>query len=248
MGRSFRKGKIYATLTTCRLVANKYGLPIDIFVPLEIGHRYAFSNAQENDFPAIQSWLLQQSIHVDSLEGNADASDVDGELRVVVVDVLEANHCPGACLFLFSLYRWENAGENAGENAQGELFFTTLYTGDFRYIPSLIDHSILSRYAKDTDSNSLVGCENGETRENQMNSIDHIYVDNTYCRGKYTFPSQEVVIFTLIMTLKRYFLSMLLSPPAERKVVVLFSSYTIGKEKVWLAVAKELGLPVFVDE
>lgn len=166
---------------------------------------------------------------------------MDGELRVVVVDVLEANHCPGACLFLFSLYRWKNAGENS----HGELFFTTLYTGDFRYIPSLIDHSILSRYAKDVDVNSLVGCEDGE---NPMNRIDHIYVDNTYCRGKYTFPSQEVVIFTLITTLKRYFLSMLLSPPAERKVVVLFSSYTIGKEKVWLAVAKELGLPVFVDE
>ena len=47
------------------------------------------------------------------------------------------------------------------------------FLGDFRYIPDLIDHSVLKDYTKDS-----------------KNAIDCIYLDNTYSEEKYDFPSQ----------------------------------------------------------
>ena len=218
---------------------------------VEVGHRYAFTNASRSAFPAIHSWLTQQDIVVDWLEENPDVSDVEGETRIAVIDVIEANHCPGACLFLFSLYRWmrndcESQHRHEKElllslsTSYGQLFFTTLYTGDFRYIPSLIDNTVLAKYMN-KHSQSI-------STKKSSPLINHIYVDNTYCKGKYNFPSQEIVINTVISVLRQYFSVPLRSPPEERNILVLFSSYTIGKEKVWLAVSRAFGLSVYVDE
>ena len=224
---------------------------------VEVGHRYAFTNAPRSAFPAIHSWFAQQGIVVDWLEENPDVSDVEGEMRIAVIDVIEANHCPGACLFLFSLYRWmrndcesqygsekgfllSSSSSSSSSSSYGQLFFTTLYTGDFRYIPSLIDNTVLAKYAN--KHNQSIPANKSSP------SIDHIYVDNTYCKGKYNFPSQEIVINTVISVLRQYFSIPLQSPPEEKNILVLFSSYTIGKEKVWLAVSKEFGLSVYVDE
>ena len=226
---------------------------------MEVGHRYALTNVPRSSFPAIQSWFIQQDIVVDWLEENPDVSDVEGDLRIAVIDVIEANHCPGACLFLFSLYRWmaSDCESQHGDKTQtsslatpsslsssstsyGQLFFTTLYTGDFRYIPPLIDNTVLAKFANK--------CDQSTSTRKSFPSIDHIYVDNTYCKGKYNFPSQEIVINTIISVLRQYFSIPLQSPPEEKNILVLFSSYTIGKEKVWLAVSREFGLSVYVDE
>uniref|UniRef100_T1JJI0 5' exonuclease Apollo n=1 Tax=Strigamia maritima TaxID=126957 RepID=T1JJI0_STRMM len=70
----------------------------------------------------------------------------------VTVTLFPANHCEGAVLFLFQGY-----------------FGTILYTGDFRYYPSLVK----------------------DLRDLCVGDIDHLYLDNTYCNPKFVFKSRE---------------------------------------------------------
>lgn len=219
LNASFKKGKIFATPTTCRLVANKYSLPPSVFVPMDIGQRYFLTNVDCNEVTTwIRNTFPNQPLTSNCVQWNEDVTDVASERRVICVDVIDANHCPGACIFLFSMYRWDTSAH---------LFFTTLYTGDFRYTQHVISDSILQEYTK--PSGKL---------------IDHVYIDNTYCNSKYKFPPQKVVIHTVVHVLKTYYSSLLHSP---KMILVLFGTYSIGKEKVWLAAAAELGLKVYVD-
>ena len=201
LSSSFKKGKIYATPTTCRLVENKYSLPHSIFVPMEIGQRYFLTNVENSKVIAwIHDAFPNQSLISERIQQNEDVTDISGERRIVCIDVIEANHCPGACIFLFSIYRWDTSAH---------LFFTTLYTGDFRYTPQILSDSVLQEYTKPSGK-----------------QIDHVYIDNTYCQSKYKFPPQKVVIHTVIHVLKTYYSSLLYSP---KEIVVLFGTYWEGE-------------------
>ena len=186
---------------------------------MEIGQRYFLTNVENSKVIAwIHDAFPNQSLISERIQQNEDVTDISGERRIVCIDVIEANHCPGACIFLFSIYRWDTSAH---------LFFTTLYTGDFRYTPQILSDSVLQEYTKPSGK-----------------QIDHVYIDNTYCQRKYKFPPQKVVIHTVIHVLKTYYSSLLYSP---KEIVVLFGTYSIGKEKVWLAAAEELGLKVYVN-
>ena len=215
--KTFRKGIIIATPTTCRLVTNKFGLPESTFVPVDIGSRIYLTNTTGADYKAVEQWVRRNS-ESSTLRFNSDVSDT-GDLCVVSVDVIEAHHCPGACMFLFSMYHWKASS--------AELFFTTLYTGDFRNMNDLIQSTILKEYTL-----------------TQNRCIDHIYLDNTYCDKKYDFPPQSAVVNTVIHILKKYYLDAI----QKKQALVLFSTYSIGKENVWLAAAKELGMKIYVNE
>ncbi|CAG9313598.1 DCLRE1B_1 [Blepharisma stoltei] len=75
----------------------------------------------------------------------------------VNVTFIDANHCIGAVMILF----------------QGEMG-TVLHTGDFRYIPSMLEHPAL------LDSSG------------QAITINHLFLDNTFCSPEYNFPPREV--------------------------------------------------------
>lgn len=77
--------------------------------------------------------------------------DGDDE-ETMTVSTIDANHCPGSLMLLFEGY-----------------FGSVLYTGDFRYSPSMFVDTPLST-AKD---------------------IDVLYLDNTYCSPKCDFPSRD---------------------------------------------------------
>ncbi|KAI9231594.1 MAG: beta-lactamase-like protein, partial [Podila humilis] len=62
--------------------------------------------------------------------------------------------------------------------------------------------------------------------------IDILYLDTTYSNPRYTFPSQKLVISETMET---------------NKVVICVGTYLIGKERVWMAVAKALRSKVFVQ-
>lgn len=72
------------------------------------------------------------------------------------VTLIEANHCPGAVMLLFS----------------GQ-FGNVLHTGDFRFYPGLLSTPALTR------------------SEGVCIRIDHLFIDNTFCSPKYSFPSQD---------------------------------------------------------
>ncbi|KAL5508975.1 hypothetical protein EMCRGX_G004247 [Ephydatia muelleri] len=89
---------IYCTPITCKLLINKIGIQPSVVEALEVG----------------QAHLLKV--------------DCPGDDTVCVcVTVLDANHCPGAAMFLFEGY-----------------FGTILYTGDFRYSPNMAATPLLS--------------------------------------------------------------------------------------------------------
>ncbi|TNN82890.1 5' exonuclease Apollo [Liparis tanakae] len=70
----------------------------------------------------------------------------------LMVTLINANHCPGAVMFLFQGY-----------------FGSILYTGDFRYSPSMLREPCLRTNA----------------------NIDVLYLDNTNCDPNRTLPSRE---------------------------------------------------------
>ncbi|XP_047466068.1 DNA cross-link repair 1A protein [Mugil cephalus] len=91
---------------------------------------------------------------------------------------------------------------------------TVLHTGDFRADPSMETYP------------ELLGCR-----------VQTLYLDTTYCSPEYTFPRQQEVINFAASTA---FELVTLSP----RTLVVCGSYSVGKEKVFLALADVLGSKV----
>ncbi|XP_076855409.1 DNA cross-link repair 1A protein [Brachyhypopomus gauderio] len=136
----------------------------------------------------------EQHIHV--LPMNTECT-VDG----VTVVLMDANHCPGAAMFLFRL-------------PDGQ---TVLHTGDFRADPSM------ERYP-----------------ELQGFRVQTLYLDTTYCSPEYAFPTQQEVITFAANTA---FEMVTLNP----RTLVVCGTYSVGKEKVFLAISQVLGSKVYVS-
>lgn len=114
------------------------------------------------------------------------------------VSLIDAHHCPGAVMFLWEGY-----------------FGHILYTGDFRYHPSMVLEGPLSR--RDI-------------------SIDTLYLDNTYLSPNFEFPSQDYALGET----KR----MIESREAFRDSTVLVGIDTLGKEKFLIDLALYFGAAV----
>ena len=117
----------------------------------------------------------------------------------VEVVLLDANHCPGAVMFLF---RFPTG-------------LTILHVGDFRADPCM-EH----------------------WKELNQRPIDHIYLDTTYCDRNYDLPPQREVLDYVRRLVRRYVAK-------QPKLLVVTGTYTIGKEKVFMAAAEELNCSVW---
>uniref|UniRef100_UPI003AABD187 DNA cross-link repair 1A protein n=1 Tax=Centroberyx gerrardi TaxID=166262 RepID=UPI003AABD187 len=91
---------------------------------------------------------------------------------------------------------------------------TVLHTGDFRADPSMETYP------------ELLSCR-----------VQTLYLDTTYCSPEYTFPSQQEAISFAANTA---FELVTLNP----RTLVVCGSYSVGKEKVFLALAEVLGSKV----
>lgn len=172
----------------------------------------------------------------------------------VQVTMIPANHCPGSSLFLF-----EKSFGN-GPNARRQRI---LHCGDFRASPAQVQHPLLRP--------DPVNPASGQPRQQR---IDVCYLDTTYLSPKYAFPSQEDVIaacselcvrlnqeagvgaelgtpaagglmnkFLSTVTVKDQGKEQNLK--GEGRLLVVIGTYSIGKERICLGIAKALGSKIF---
>ncbi|KAG5244044.1 DNA cross-link repair protein [Salix suchowensis] len=73
----------------------------------------------------------------------------------------------------------------------------------------------------------------------QMSSIHTLILDTTYCNAQYDFPKQEAVIQFVIEAIQ--------AEAFNPKTLFLIGSYTIGKERLFLEVARVLHKKVYVN-
>lgn len=157
--------------------------------------------------------LVQQQLGVDRKYlhplGMNSPVIIESEGKPVTVTLLDANHCPGAVMFLFQVGRRH-----------------ILHVGDFRWnrdkmSPDLREFSALKI------------------------RLDDLYLDTTYCNEKYRLPTQEEAISAAV---EKAVQEMELARKTGRRLLMLFGAYTIGKERIYLAVAEKLGLKVYVEK
>ncbi|CAG9791514.1 unnamed protein product [Diatraea saccharalis] len=132
----------------------------------------------------------------------------DESVRVEGVEVMavDANHCPGAIMLVFTLPNGK----------------TLLHTGDFRATPAMESYPIF--WNKD---------------------IHTVYLDTTYCNPHYDFPTQDQSLEMALYLLRQK--KMLLEQNGKKfsSVLIICGTYTIGKEKFFLGMARRVGCSVW---
>ncbi|KAJ3863527.1 DNA cross-link repair protein pso2/snm1 [Lentinula novae-zelandiae] len=169
----------------------------------------------------------------------------------VRVTLIEANHCPGSCLFFFEGKQTVDAGDSTFKSPDvgTTRTFRFLHCGDFRASPAHIEHP-----------------------EVKGKKIDHVYLDTTYLDPKYTFPPQPLVISACAELAKRIQHGDSLLYPAQpgtmsawvttsnadvkgkqkdtakaNNVLMIVGTYSIGKERIVKAIARALQSKIYCD-
>eukprot|EP00850_Spirogloea_muscicola_P002697 SM000010S04335 [mRNA] locus=s10:1039380:1043186:+ [translate_table: standard] len=71
--------------------------------------------------------------------------------------------------------------------------------------------------------------------------IKLLYLDTTYCNTRYKFPPQEDVIQFAVQCTRRML-------QRSKRLLITVGAYSIGKERVYLALAQALGVKIYVDK
>ncbi|KAH3669091.1 hypothetical protein WICMUC_005055 [Wickerhamomyces mucosus] len=134
------------------------------------------------------------------------------------VELIDANHCPGAVLFLFEYFH------------NGILIKRVLHTGDFRFS---YKHYKMFKNMK----------------------IDEIYLDTTYFLMKkgtfYKHPLQKHLISKTCDDLRNTIENMgnksilKFFNRSDNKFIIVIGIYSIGKENLYINLAKNLGLKIY---
>ncbi|PCH36378.1 DRMBL-domain-containing protein [Wolfiporia cocos MD-104 SS10] len=173
----------------------------------------------------------------------------------VRVTLIEANHCPGSCLFLFEGPQTVNAGDSTFKSkfVGSPKTFRYLHCGDFRASPQHVLHPAI-----------------------QGKRIDHVYLDTTYLDPKYCFPPQPQVISACAELARRFvkgeslhdaediakakknktmdsWLTTSEKPAVSKeskqdRVLVVIGTYSIGKERIVKAIARILQTKIYCDQ
>ncbi|THH11324.1 hypothetical protein EW145_g729 [Phellinidium pouzarii] len=177
----------------------------------------------------------------------------------VKVTLIDANHCPGSCLFLFEGQQTINAGDSAYKSpfVGSTRMFRYLHCGDFRACPQHALHPAV-----------------------RGRRIDTVYLDTTYLNPRYCFPPQPLVSAACAELARRIVRGESLDGEAapedggsglakssirgwakvgehngkgkqkaenEENVLIVVGTYTIGKERIVKAIAQALETKVYCD-
>jgi DNA cross-link repair 1A protein len=99
-----------------------------------------------------------------------------------------------------------------------------VHTGDFRF-----DETLWTRHRQ-----TLRTCFGDEV----ATVVTKAVIDTTFCAREYAFPSQDAVEASIAEAVRR----------ASPAALVLIGTYSIGKERVLMRVARALGKQVYVEE
>ncbi|WFC99653.1 DNA cross-link repair protein PSO2/SNM1 [Malassezia yamatoensis] len=147
----------------------------------------------------------------------------------VTVTLIDANHCPGACIMVFE-------GHQTTRPDAPMRTYRYLHCGDFRACPQQLMHPALQR------------------------GVDIVYLDTTYLNPRYCFPAQPEVInacVDLVLNTKNGEVvskrqGILSWAFASRKpsddpsdLLVVVGTYSIGKERLVLALAQALHTSIY---
>ncbi|GMI10606.1 hypothetical protein TrLO_g13792 [Triparma laevis f. longispina] len=170
---------------------------------------------------SITSKLLQQQLNVDAkyiqeLPMNEAYTIISKDCKGmdVTVTLTDANHCPGAVIFFFTLKK----------PTRPKAIKRILHVGDFRWnTPLFLKNSL---YIK--------------IKTKPVGWLNELFLDTTYCDEKYCFPEQGEAVKATIECVENEDIKNL-------STLFLFGAYTIGKEKVFLEVAKKFKKKIYVD-
>lgn len=159
----------------------------------------------------------------------------------VYVTPIDANHCPGAVIFLFESI-----------SVKGESTYK-LHCGDFRICPNMVFHPALRPFQIEL-KNPL--------------KLEKVYLDTTYMSPKYNFPKQELVcskvasMFSDLISDDKLYAEWFGTQSQSRitdflfrgsvkkkkKFLIMVGTYLIGKEKLAIAILKQLGkCPIYIS-
>ncbi|TFK51849.1 DRMBL-domain-containing protein [Heliocybe sulcata] len=168
-----------------------------------------------------------------------DVASVIPNTGGVQVTPIEANHCPGSCIFLFEGTQTVNAGDSAYKSPYvgSSRTFRYLHCGDFRASPKHVLHPAV-----------------------KGKRIDHVYLDTTYLDPKYCFPPQPLVISACAELARRIVSGRSTSSQgadtkgqshtieSSNKILIVIGTYSIGKERIVKAIAHTLNSKVYCDK
>jgi len=145
---------------------------------------------------------------------------IESRGKPITVTLLDANHCPGAVMFLFQI------GTMKIKNI--------LHVGDFRWNREVMlqKSSPLLPFTTLGTSSSL--------------QLDELYLDTTYCDESYSnIPSQREAIDATLKVVEREIAE---CNKRRLKPLILFGSYAIGKERLYLEICERLRVKALVDK
>lgn len=170
---------------------------------------HVFCSAVTASLVRSQLCVPKESIQVLPLGIKVDVPDPANPSQGVSVWLYDANHCPGAVLFLFHVWQTKRY---------------VLHTGDCRFDPVLFNqHEKLVEVVTE-------------------DHLDYMHLDTTYCNPQYVFPYQTSVLEQVVSAAKEE------NKRTKGQCLYFFGTYSIGKEKVFLAVAEALNLKIFTGK
>ncbi|XP_068623583.1 DNA cross-link repair 1A protein-like isoform X2 [Battus philenor] len=128
------------------------------------------------------------------------------KIEGVEVTAVDANHCPGAIMLVFTLPNGK----------------TLLHTGDFRASPLMESYPVFWNKEMHT-----------------------IYLDTTYCNPRYDFPTQDQCLEMAFQLLREKKNRLEEVGKKFSSVLIVCGTYTIGKEKFFLGIARRVGCSVW---